>query len=84
MSKERVKELLGQLREELRRADVDEELDEIIGELDDEIHAVVDTDADVNDLIDRAKGFEADFASRHPAVERFMREVIDTLVRMGI
>ena len=84
MSKERVKELLGQLREELRRADVDEELDEIFGELDDEIHAVVDTDADVNDLIDRAKGFEADFASRHPAVERFMREVIDTLVRMGI
>ncbi len=84
MSKERVKELLGQLREELRKTDVDEELDRMIGELDDEIQGVVDTDADVNDMIDRAKGFEADFASRHPAVERFMREVIDTLVRMGI
>ena len=84
MSKERVKELLGQLREELRKTDVDEDLDKMIGELDDEIQGVVDTDADVNDLIDRAKVFEADFASKHPAVERFMREVIDTLVRMGI
>ncbi len=84
MSKERVRELLGQLRDELRKTDVDEDLDKMIDELDDEIHAVVDTDADVNDLIDRAKGFEADFASKHPAVERFMREVIDTLVRMGI
>ncbi|MDJ0792677.1 MAG: DUF4404 family protein [Woeseiaceae bacterium] len=84
MSKERVKELLGQLREELRKTDVDEELDRMIGELDDEVQGVVDTDADVNDLVDRAKGLEADFASRHPAVERFMREVIDTLVRMGI
>ena len=84
MSKERVKELLVQLREELRRTDVDDELGEMIGELDDEIHAVVDTDADADDLIDRAKGFEADFASKHPAVSRLMREVIDTLVRMGI
>ena len=84
MSKERIKELLGQLRTELRKTDVDEELDKMIGELDDEIHAVVDADADVNDLIDRAKGFEAEFATKHPAAERFMREVIDTLVRMGI
>ncbi len=84
MSKERVKELLGQLREELRKTDVDEELDKMIGELDDEIQGVVDATADVDDLVDRAKGLEADFASRHPAVERFMREVIDTLVRMGI
>ena len=35
-------------------------------------------------LIDRAKGLEADFASKYPAVERFVREMIDTLVRMGI
>ena len=84
MSKERVKELLGQLRDELRKTDIDEDLDKMIDELDGEIHAVVEDDADVNDLIDRAQGFEADFASKHPAVERFMREVIDTLVRMGI
>ena len=56
----------------------------MIGELDDELEGVVDATADVDDLIDRAKVFEADFASKHPAVERFMREVIDTLVRMGI
>ena len=77
MSKERVKELLGQLREELRNTEVDEELDKMISELDDDVRGV-------DDFIDRAKGFEADFATKHPAVERFMREVIDTLVRMGI
>jgi hypothetical protein len=35
-------------------------------------------------LIDRAKEVEAGFATRYPAAERFMREVIDALVRMGI
>lgn len=84
MSKERVKELLGQLREELRKTEVDDDLDKVIGELDDEIDGVLDEDANVDDLIDRAKEFEAGFASKYPAVERFMREVIDTLVRMGI
>ena len=27
---------------------------------------------------------EAEFATKHPAAERFMREVIDALVHMGI
>ena len=84
MSKERVRELLDQLREELRRTDVDEELDKMISDLDDEVQVAVDEDADVNDLIDRAKEFEAGFASQHPAAARFMRELIDTLVRMGV
>jgi hypothetical protein len=34
--------------------------------------------------VDRAKELEAEFATKHPAAERFMREVIDALVRMGI
>jgi len=84
MSKERVKDLLTQLREELRTTDIDDELDKMMGELDDDIHAVVDDNADVDALIERAKGLEADFASKHPAAERFVREIIDTLVRMGI
>ena len=84
MSNERIKELLAQLREELESTDVDDDLQKLMGELDDEIHGVIENDADVNALVDRAKELEAGFATKHPAAERFMREVIDVLVRMGI
>jgi chorismate mutase len=84
MSNERIKTLLQQLREEIRKADVDEELHQLMSDLDDDIHGVIEDDADVNAVIDRAKELEASFATRHPTAERFVREVIDLLVRMGI
>lgn len=84
MSNERIKELLKQLREEIREADVDDELQKLMSDLDDDIHSVIEDDADVGALVDRAKELEADFATKHPTVERFMREVIDVLVRMGV
>ena len=84
MGKDRIKTLLAQLQEELRSTDVDDELRQLINDLDKDIHGVIENDEDVNVLIDRAKELEAGFATRHPAAERFMREVIDTLVRMGI
>ena len=84
MSNERIKKLLARLREELESTDVDDDLQKLMGELDDEIHGVIENDADVNALVDRAKEMEAEFATKHPAAERFMREVIDALVHMGI
>ena len=84
MSNERIKKLMAQLREELESTDVDDDLQKLMGQLDDEIHGVIEDDADVNALVDRAKELEAEFATKHPAAERFMREVIDALVRMGI
>lgn len=84
MSNERIKELLAQLREEIRSADVDDELQKLMSDLDDDIHSVIEDDADMGALVDRAKELEADFATKHPTVERFMREVIDVLVRMGV
>lgn len=84
MSKERIKELLGQLREEVRNTDIDDELAQLVSDLDDEIENVVDEDADASAVIDRAKEVEANFATQHPNAERFIREVIDLLVRMGI
>jgi hypothetical protein len=84
MSNERIKKLLAQLREELESTDVDDDLQKLMVELDDEIHGVIENDADVNALVDRAKEMEAEFATKHPAAERFMREVIDALVHMGI
>jgi hypothetical protein len=84
MSKDRIKELLAQLQEEIRSTDMDDELQTLISDLDNDIHNVIENDEDMNALIDRAKEMEAGFATRHPAAERFMREVIDALVRMGI
>ena len=84
MSKDRIKELLAQLQEEMRSTDMDEELQTLISDLDNDIHNVIENDEDMNALIDRAKEMEAGFATRHPAAERFMREFIDALVRMGI
>ena len=84
MSKDRIKELLAQLQKEIRSTDMDEELQTLISDLDNDIHNVIENDEDMNVLIDRAKEMEAGFATRYPAAERFMREVIDALVRMGI
>ena len=86
MSKERIKELLGQLREELRTTDIDEEVERLLSDLDDDIDNVIDEDDDVDlsEVIERAKEVEASFATNYPTAERFVREVIDLLVRMGI
>ena len=84
MSNERIKKLLAQLREELESTNVDDDLKRLMSELDDEINGVTENDADVSALVDRAKELEAGFATKHPAAERFMREVIDALVHMGI
>jgi hypothetical protein len=84
MSKQRIRELLGQLREEIRNTDIDDELQQMMNDLDADIDGVIENDADVNDVIDRAKALEASFATNYPAAERFVREVIDLLVRMGI
>jgi len=84
MSKDRIRELLAQLQDEIRNTDMDDELKTLVSDLDSDIHAVIENDEEVNALIDRAKEVEAGFATRYPAAERFMREVIDALVRMGI
>lgn len=90
MSKERIKELLAQLREEIRATDIDDELEQLLGKLDDDIETMSDEDAgpdavvDMDDIVDRAKELEAGFATDHPTAVRVLREVVDLLVRMGI
>lgn len=84
MSKQRIRELLEQLREEIRNTDIDDDLQQMMDDLDADIDGVIEDDADVNAVIDRAKALEANFATNYPAAERFIQEVIDLLVRMGI
>jgi len=90
MSKKRIKELLAQLREEIRTTDIDEELEQLLTGLDADIETAIDDNAgvdgvvDIEDVVDRAKELEASFATDHPTAVRVVREAIDLLVRMGI
>jgi hypothetical protein len=90
MSKERIKVLLTQLREEIQNTDIDDELEQLLAGLDQDIESAIDDNAavdavvDIEDVVDRAKELEASFASEHPTAARAVREAIDLLVRMGI
>lgn len=87
MSTEQIKELLAKLQKEIHNTELDDETRSLVRQLDTDIHSVLAEDADeaeAGSVITRAKALEANFATEHPAAERFMRELIDVLVRMGI
>lgn len=88
MSDQKLKELLARLRSELETADqVDSETIELVRELDEDIHRLVESDAasgDFDSVVDRANSIETRFAVDHPVAERFLREIIDALAKVGI
>ena len=84
-----IKETLRRLHADLdARNVVDPELRQLLTKLDEDIHKLLDKrGADVTaaaKLVDRLEALEADFATEHPTVERFARELIDALAKMGI
>jgi hypothetical protein len=90
MKSDQIKETLQRLHEDLdARNVVDPELRRLLVKLDADIHELLgrrggsDATATAN-LVQRLEAFEADFAVEHPTVERFVREVIDALGKMGI
>jgi hypothetical protein len=87
MSTEQIRGLLAELQEEIHKTELDDETRSLVRQLDTDIQGLLGTDADqaeAGSVVTRAKALEANFATDHPAAERFMREVIDALVRMGI
>lgn len=86
MSQERIKGLLQQLQQELSAsAEVDAETLALVRQLDEDIDQWLEAAEDVNSpLMDDAIALEARFAASHPVAERLLREVIDTLARIGI
>ena len=87
MSTEQIKELLAELQKEIHDTELDDETRSLVRQLDTDIHSMLAEDADeveVGSVLTRAKALETNFATDHPTAERFMREVIDVLVRMGI
>ncbi len=88
MNQENLKELLNSLNEALENTDqVDAETLALVQELDEEIHRLTEAGAqadDVEGVLDQAKSMEPRFAVDHPVAERFLREIIEALSRIGI
>lgn len=80
MSDDRTRELLAELRQELRAAG---ELDPAVRQLLKEINSDLDQ-GDRDSTLEKAKELEARFAAHHPVAERIARVVIDSLGKMGI
>ena len=85
MSSARIKELLKQLRTELDAAKVDPETLLLMRELDADIHSVLASkETAVDALMDRAKSVEVRFAVNHRVAEGMLREIIESLAKIGV
>ena len=88
MSDNKVKDLLARLHKELENTEnVDSETLQMVRDLDEDIHRLVESDAgsdDIESVLDRATSVETRFAVDHPVAERFLREIMDALAKVGI
>ena len=88
MSDPNLKELLNRLHDALDRTEsVDDETLQLVRELDEDINRLIETGAegeDYDNLVERAQSMETRFAVDHPIAERFLREIIDALAKVGI
>jgi hypothetical protein len=88
MNEKSLKELLNDLQDMLEKTDkVDPETLELVRNLDDEVNRLLDpesADNDFDSVVGHAKAVETRFAVDHPVAERFLREIIDALSKVGI
>jgi len=87
MSNEKIKDLLTKLHAEIQTTDVDAEMRSLIEELDTDIHSLLDSKTqqdEASSVLERAQLLETNFANKHPVAERFIREIVETLARMGV
>lgn len=89
MPKQEIRSALEKLHAELEQAPpLDEDLRRLLVEVDADIHQVLHQAAPeqthLHGLRDRIDALAADLAVQHPAAERFLRELVNALGRMGI
>lgn len=88
MSDRKLRDLLARLHKELENTDeVDSETLELVRELDVDINRLVESDTvadELDNVVDRARSVQTRFAVDYPAADRFLREIIDTLAKVGI
>ena len=87
MSNKEIRELLARLQDEIQKTKLDDDTLSLVRDLDSDIDDLLDPQGDrveTDSVVEKARELETNFAAEHPTIERFMREVIDALVRMGI
>ena len=87
MSNEKVRELLAKLHDEVQTTELDAATRSSLRKLDSDIHDLLNSptpETKISLVLERAELLETRFAIGHPTVERFMREVIDTLAKIGV
>ena len=89
MAREQIETRLAELHAELGKLDsVDPRLLELLKAVDGDIHTLLGADhpeeEDATALMQRVEAVGADFAARHPQLERFFQELIAVLGRLGI
>ncbi len=88
MTDEDIKALFAKLHSQLENADqIDTDTAALAKAVEADIHKLINAHPDAENsenIVDRAKALEAEFAAKHPASEGFIREIIELLGRMGI
>lgn len=86
MAQDKIKLLLNQLQAELNQTEeVDEETLALVKRLDQNIDEFIESAEQRNSpILDDAIALEARFAANHPVAEKLLRELIDSLSRIGI
>ncbi len=88
MNDSKLNELLKKLNEELEKTDsVDTETAALLQELEDDLQRLSGEDAATHEyesVLSRAQALETRFAAKHPTAERFLREIMDMLAKVGI
>jgi len=84
MSKEKIRELLGQLRHELKSTDVDPATLSLLQELDNSLSSGTAHAAAHPSLVDRVRALDVRFAARHERAETLLRQVVDLLGKIGV
>ncbi len=87
MSNEKIKNLLGKLHDEIGDTAVDDETRSLLRALETDIDELLDASTEPStstSVAESANQLEASFAAKHPVAERFLREIMDTLAKMGV
>ena len=87
MTDKNLNELLNELNAALE--DIDEiaaDTRKLVEDHDEDIKRLLESgpDEDFDNMVDRARAVETRFAVEYPVAERFLREIIDALAKVGI
>lgn len=88
MSEKNLNQLLSELNQALERIEeIDDDTRKLVEDLDEDINRLLESGSgteDFENVVDRARAVETRFAVDHPVAERFLREIIDALAKVGI